>query len=32
MIRVFAGFGALMVGFSLAIGPLLQRITGGDDF
>ena len=32
MIRVFAGFGALMVGFVVAILPILKRITGGDDY
>jgi hypothetical protein len=32
MIRVFAGFGALMVGFVVAILPILQKITGGDNF
>ncbi len=32
MIRVFAGFGALMVGFVTAILPILNRITGGDDY
>ena len=32
MIRVFAGFGALMVGFVIAILPILKRITGGDEY
>ncbi len=32
MIRVFAGFGALMVGFVIAILPILKKITGGDDY
>ena len=32
MIRVFAGFGALMVGFDIAILPILKRITGGDEY
>lgn len=32
MIRVFAGFGALIVGFVTAILPILTRITGGDDY
>jgi hypothetical protein len=32
MIRVIAGFGALMVGFVTAILPILNRITGGDDY
>jgi uncharacterized membrane protein len=32
MIRVFAGFGALMVGFVVAILPILKRITGGDEY
>jgi len=32
MIRVFAGFGALIVGFGLAVQPLLEKITGGDDY
>jgi hypothetical protein len=32
MIRVLAGFGALVVGFGVAILPLLEKITGGDDY
>jgi uncharacterized membrane protein len=32
MIRVFAGFGALMVGFVIAILPILKRITRGDEY
>jgi hypothetical protein len=32
MIRVFAGFGALIVGFVVAILPILKRITGGDEY
>ena len=32
MIRVFAGFGALMVGFVIAILPILKRIIGGDEY
>jgi hypothetical protein len=32
MFRVFAGFGALMVGFVIAILPILKRITGGDEY
>ncbi len=32
MIRVVAGFGALMVGFVTAILPILKRITGGDEY
>ena len=32
MIRVFAGFGALMVGFVIAILPILKRFIGGDEY
>ena len=31
LFRVFGGFTALIVGFGVAILPLLTRITGGDD-
>ncbi|MBK6295470.1 MAG: hypothetical protein IPF55_15170 [Rhodoferax sp.] len=31
LFRVFAGFAMLFVGFSIAILPLLSRLTGGDD-
>lgn len=31
LIRVFAGFALLFVGFAVAILPILSRLTGGDD-
>lgn len=31
LIRVFAGFALLFVGFGVAILPILSRLTGGDD-
>ena len=31
LLRVFAGFGLLFVGFGVAVLPILTRITGGDD-
>ncbi len=31
LIRVFAGFGLLVIGFGLAVLPILSRITGGDE-
>ena len=31
LLRVFAGFGLLFVGFGIAVLPILTRITGGDD-
>jgi dipeptide/tripeptide permease len=31
LIRVFAGFALLFIGFGLAILPLLSRLTSGDD-
>ena len=31
LLRVFAGFGLLFVGFGVAVLPILSRITGGDD-
>ena len=31
LIRVFAGFALLFVGFGVAVLPILSRLTGGDD-
>lgn len=31
LVRVFAGFSLLFVGFGVAIMPLLSRLTGGDE-
>jgi len=31
LIRVFAGFALLFIGFAVAILPILSRLTGGDD-
>jgi hypothetical protein len=31
LLRVFAGFGLLFVGFGIAVVPLLGRITGSED-
>lgn len=31
LIRVFAGFALLFIGFGVAVLPILSKLTGGDD-
>jgi hypothetical protein len=31
LVRVFGGFALLFIGFSVAVLPLLSRLSGGDD-